>query len=309
MKAVQIDAFGGPEVLQVRDIADPAPGPGEALIDIHAATVNPADWKSRGGSYADPAEGYFPHILGRDFSGVVRELGDGAEGLSPGDEVYGVAVQGVDGAYAEAIAIDAGLVGLKPASISHDEAAALALTTLTAMIALEDTARLTSGQKLLVQGGAGGVGSLGIQIGHHLGAHVITTASPGNHDYVSNLGADEVIDYNSTDFTEAVSDCDVVFDTVGGEVHARSFAVLKAGGRMVWIAGQPEGFTAPRDDVEVMRPNVKRARAYMDRISEFITAGAVKAPEMQFMSLDQVREAHELSATGHVRGKIVFQVR
>lgn len=309
MKAVQIDAFGGPEVLQVRDVPDPVPGPGEALIDIHAATVNPADWKSRGGTYADPVEGYFPHTLGRDFSGVVRELGDGAKGLSPGDEVYGVAVQGADGAYAEAIAIDAGLVGLKPASISHDEAAALALTTLTAMIALEDTAHLASGQKFLVQGGAGGVGGVAIQIGHHLGAQVITTASPGNHDYVSNLGADEVIDYNTTDFTEAVADCDVVFDTVGGDVHARSFAVLKAGGKLVWIAGQPEGFTAPRDDVEVLRPNVRRARAYMDRISDFITAGAVKAPDLQFMGLDQVREAHELSATGHVRGKIVFKVR
>ena len=139
MKAVQIDAFGGPEVLQVRDIPDPMPGPGDVLIDIHAASVNPADWKSRNGGYAKPPEGFFPHTLGRDFSGVVRELGDDAEGLQVGDEVYGVTPQGADGAYAETICIDAGLVGLKPASVSHDQAAALALTTLTAMIGSSKT--------------------------------------------------------------------------------------------------------------------------------------------------------------------------
>ena len=251
MKAVQIDAFGGPEVLQVREIADPVPGPGEVLIDIHAATVNPADWKSRNGTYVKPPEGFFPHTLGRDFSGVVRALGDGAEGLLVGDQVYGVTPHGADGAYAEAIAIGANLVGLKPASITHDQAAALALTTLTAMIALEDTAHLAAGQKLLVQGGAGGVGSVGIQIGHHLGAHVITTASPGNHGYVSGLGADEVIDYNTTDFTEAVADCDVVFDTVGGEVHGRSYSVLKPGGKLVWIGGQPEGVLEVLNEIQV----------------------------------------------------------
>jgi len=309
MKAVQIDQFGGPEVLQVRDIPDPAVGPGDALIDIHSATVNPADWKFRNGGYAKPAEGFFPHTLGRDFSGVVRELGDGAEGLAVGDEVYGVTPQGADGAYAESICIGADLVGLKPASVSHDQAVALALTTLTAMIALVDTAHLAAGQKLLVQGGAGGVGSVGIQIGHHLGAHVITTASPGNHDYVTGLGAHEVIDYNATDFTEAVSDCDVVFDTVGGQVHARSYSVLKPGGKVVWIGGQPEGFENPRDDVDAMRPDVQRARVFMDRISDFITAGVIKTPEMQFMALDDIRAAHELSATGHVRGKIVLKVR
>ena len=309
MKAVQIDAFGGPEVLQVRDIPDPMPGPGDVLIDIHAASVNPADWKTRNGSYVGPVEGFFPHTLGRDFSGVVRELGDSAEGLQIGDEVYGVTLQGADGAYAEAIAIGADLVGLKPASINHDQAAALALTTLTAMIALEDTAQLVEGQKLLVQGGAGGVGSVGIQIGHFLGAHVITTASPENHDYVSGLGADEVIDYNTTDFTQAVSDCDVVFDTVGGKVHAQSYSVLKSNGKLVWIGGQPEGFSNPRQDVNAMRPDVQRARHYMDRISALITSGAVKTPEMHFMGLDDIRVAHELSATGHVRGKIVLQVR
>ncbi len=309
MKAVQIDEFGGPDVLQVRDIPMPVPGPGDALIDIHSATVNPADWKSRNGGYAKPAEGFFPHTLGRDFSGVVAKLGDDAEGLQVSDEVYGVTPQGADGAYAECICIGADLVGLKPASVSHDQAAALALTTLTAMIALEDTAHLAAGQRLLVQGGAGGVGSIGIQIAHYIGAHVITTASPGNHDYVTGLGADEVIDYNTTDFTEALSDIDVVFDTVGGEVHARSYAVLKPGGKVVWIGGQPADFSNPRDDVEVLRPNVQRARHFMDRISDFITKGVIKTPNMQFMGLDDIRAAHELSATGHVRGKIVLKVR
>ena len=309
MKAVQIDKFGGPEVLQVRDIPVPDPGPGDTLIDIYSATVNPADWKSRNGGYTKPAEGFFPHTLGRDFSGVVRALGDAAEGLQVGDQVYGVTPQGADGAYAEVICIAADLVGLKPTAVDHDQAAALSLTTLTAMIALEDTAHLGSGQKLLVQGGAGGVGSIAIQLGNQLGADVITTASPGNHDYVKSLGAHKVIDYNTIDFTEVLSDIDVVFDTVGGEVHGRSYSVLKPGGKVVWIGGQPQGFTAPRDDVEILRPDVQRSRHYMDRISDYITGGVLKTPEMQFMGLDDIRAAHELSATGHVRGKIVLKVR
>src|SRR5262249_53778047 len=155
----------------------------------------------------------FPLGLGRDFSGVVSAVGDGVDDLKVGDEVFGVCQQGVEGAYAEKIAIGADIVARKPAALSHVNAAALALTGLTALSAIEDTIRLKPGEKILIQGGAGGVAGFAIQLAKHIGAHVVTTASAANHPYLRTLGADEIIDYNAVDFTRAVRDCDAVFET------------------------------------------------------------------------------------------------
>src|SRR5262249_40581814 len=166
-----------------------------------------------------------PHILGRDFSGVVSAVGAGVHDLEPGDAVFGVTLPGTEGAYAEKIAIKAAIVAKKPKKLSHVEAAAMALTSLTAIWALEDTAHLTRGETVLIHGGAGGVAGSAIQLAKHLGARVITTASPANHEYVRGLGADRVIDYHREDFTKVAGACDVVFDTVGGEVQVRSYDV------------------------------------------------------------------------------------
>ena len=233
MKAVYIEQFGGPEVLKYGDLPDPAAGPGQIVVDTHAASINGADWKVRAGQYGKPK---FPLILGRDFSGVVSGLGAGVEDLRVGDEVFGVLEAGREGAYAEKIAIGAAIVAKKPSRLSHVDAAALALTGLTALCSVEDTLKLKSGETILIQGGAGGVASFAIQLAKHLGARVITTASAANLAYLRDLGADQVIDYNTTDFTKVVSDCDAVFDTVGGDVALRSFAVLKPGGRAAFIA-------------------------------------------------------------------------
>ena len=167
---------------------------------------------------------------------MVSVAGPGVSDLAVGDAVFGVLDQGVEGAYAEKLTVKAAIIAKKSDSLGHAEAAAMALTSLTALWALEDEAKLAGGETILIQGGAGGVAGFAIQFAKHLGATVITTASPDNHDYVRSLGADRVIDYHSEDFTRTVSDCDVVFDTVGGEVQVRSYEVLKPGGRLVWIA-------------------------------------------------------------------------
>src|SRR5262249_53075623 len=209
--------------------------------------------KVRGGDYK---QAKFPYVLGRDFSGVISAVGEGVQDLRVGDAVFGVCEPGQEGAYAEKIAIGAAIVAKKPGALSHVDAAALALTGLTALCSIEDTLKLKSGETILIQGGAGGVASFAIQLAKHLGARVITTASAANLAFVRDLGADEVIDYNKTDFTKVVRDCDAVFETVGGEVALRSFAVLKSGGRAAFIASGQQAPKPDRGDVTSLRPAV-----------------------------------------------------
>jgi NADPH:quinone reductase-like Zn-dependent oxidoreductase len=185
----------------------------------------------------------------------------------------------------------------------------LALTGLTAMSAIEDTLKLRSGETILIQGGAGGVASFAIQLAKHIGARVITTASAANHLYLRGLGADEIIDYNTQDFTQVVSGCDAVFDTVGDDVAQRSFAVLKPGGRAAFIASGAQAPKPNRNDVTSLRPPVGRARRPMERIAELFTTGAVRPPEIKLYRLSQAAEAHRVSQSRHFRGKLVFQVR
>jgi len=185
----------------------------------------------------------------------------------------------------------------------------MGLTSLTALWAVEDTAKLKAGETILIQGGAGGVAGFAIQLAKHLGATVVTTASARNHDYVRSLGADRTIDYNTQDFAAAVHDCDVVFDTVGGEVQVRSYAVLKPGGRLVWIAAAPAGFQPTRKDVEVLRPNVKRDRAHLERMLALYSAGAVWPPAITRYKLADAAEAHRISEERHLQGKLVLMVR
>jgi NADPH:quinone reductase-like Zn-dependent oxidoreductase len=306
MKAAFIERHGGPEVLKYGEVPDPAAGPGDVLIDISAASVNGADWKVRVGDYG---QSKFPYVLGRDFSGVVAALGEGVQDFRVGDPVFGVCAAGQEGAYAEKIAVKATIVAKKPEGLSHVDAAALALTGLTAMSAVEDTLKLQRGETILVHGGAGGVASFAIQLAKHIGARVITTASAANHDYLRKLGADEVIDYHTTDFAQVVTNCDAVFDTVGGDVAQRSFAVLKPGGRAAFIASGPQAPKPERGDVTALRPPVARARKPLERIAELFLAGAIRAPEIKLYRLSEAADAHRVSESRHLRGKLVFQVR
>jgi NADPH:quinone reductase-like Zn-dependent oxidoreductase len=308
MKAVLLTNHGEPEMLRYGEAPDPTAGPGEVVVDIHAASVNAADYKVRlgGGRYSLSR---FPHILGRDFSGVISTVGAGVNDLTVGDAVFGVTDQGVEGAYAEKIAINAAIIAKKPDRLGHAEAAALGLTSLTALTAIEDTAHLKAGQTILIQGGAGGVAGFSVQLAKHLGARVITTASAGNHPYVRSLGADQVIDYNVEDFTAIGPICDVVFDTVGGGVRAGCYAVLKPGGKLVWIAPAPEGFHSSRNDVQTLRPNVIRDRAHLERMLALLDAGAVRPPTIVRYKLADAAEAHRVSEARHLQGKLVLEVR
>lgn len=306
MKAAFIERYGGPDVLKYGELPDPVAGSGEVVIDVHAASVNAADWKVRAGQYAQAT---FPLILGRDFSGVIGAVGEGVGDLKVGDQVFGVCGAGQEGAYAEKIAVKAAIVAKKPGGLSHVNAAALALTGLTALSAIDDTLKLKPGETILIQGGAGGVASFAIQLAKHIGARVITTASAPNHAYVRRLGADEVIDYNAVDFTKVVSNCDAVFDTVGGDVAQRSFPVLKPGGRAAFIASGAQAPKPTRNDVTSLRPPVGRARRPLERVVELVQAGAIRAPEIKLYRLSQAADAHRLSESRHFRGKLVFQVR
>src|SRR6516164_2123868 len=288
MKAALLTKHGGAEVLRLGEAPDPTAGSGEVVVDVHAASINAADYKVRLGGPSHNLK--FPYILGRDFSGVVSALGTGVSDLAVGDAVFGVTDQGIEGCYAEKIAIKAAIIAKKPDQLGHAEAAALGLTSLTALWALEDTARLKPGETILIQGGAGGVAGFGIQLAKH-------------------LGADRAIDYNEHDFATAVHDCDVVFDTVGGDVQVRSYAVLKPGGRLVWIAAAPPGFQPSRKDVEVLRPNVKRDRAHLERMLALSDRGAVWPPAITRYKLADAAEAHRVSEGRHLQGKLVLMVR
>lgn len=308
MKAVLFAAHGGPEMLRLGEAPDPVAGPGEVVVDVHAASINAADYKVRlgGGGYSNLK---LPHILGRDFSGVVSAVGPGVTDFKVGDAVFGVTDQGIEGCYAEKLAIKAAIIAKKPDQLGHADAAAMGLTSLTALWAVEDTAKLKAGETILIQGGAGGVAGFGIQLAKHLGATVITTASARNHDYVKSLGAARAIDYNAQDFTKAAGDCDVVFDTVGGEVQVRSYDVLKPSGRLVWIAAAPAGFQPSRKDVQVLRPNVARDRAHLERMLALYARGAVWPPEITRYKLADAAEAHRVSEGRHLQGKLVLEVR
>lgn len=307
MKAAYFSKHGGPEVMEYGDRPDPVAGPGQVLIDVHAASVNGADWKVRAGSYAPIAD--LPYIPGRDVSGVVAAVGAGVTDLKVGDEVFAVCDVGQEQAYAEKIAIKASIVAKKPPQLSHVDAAALALIGLTALVSVEDTLKLKRGETIFISGGAGGVASYAVQAAKHIGARVISSCSKGNLDYVKKLGADEVVDYNAVDVAKAVSGCDAAFDTVGGAVTQQAFAVLKPGGRAAFIGSGAKAPVPDRKDVQSLRPQVGRTRTHLERIAALAVSGAVKPPEVKLFSLSQAAEAHKISEGRHFRGKLVFKVR
>jgi NADPH:quinone reductase-like Zn-dependent oxidoreductase len=305
MKAVFFMKNGGPDVLQYGEQPDPVAGDGQVVVDIHAASVNGADWKTRSGYHAPTTR--FPHIPGRDFSGIVSAVGHGVTDFKVGDAVFGVAVHSDEGCYAEKVAINAAIVTKKPAQLSHIEAAAVGLIGLTAIVSIENALQVKAGQTVLVQGGAGGVASFGLQLAKHLGARVITTCSAANAEYVRSLGADQVIDYNKEDFTQVVKDCDAVFDTVGGEVAKNAFKVLRSGGRAAFINGPAP--VPPSADFASLKPDASRKRAHLDRIVSLLTSGAVKLPQITSYALMDAASAHRVSEGRHLRGKLVFKVR
>ncbi|MGW2814753.1 NADP-dependent oxidoreductase [Streptomyces sp. NPDC001415] len=310
MRAISPLRWGGPEVLAEIETERPEPGPAEILVRVHAAGVNPADWKVRAsGGLAVMGT---PPILGWDVSGTVEAVGFGVTLYRPGDEVFGMPrFPHQAGAYAEYVTAPARHFTRKPAGIDHIQAAALPLASLTAYQSLVETAQLTAGQRVLIHAAAGGVGHLAVQIAKARGAYVIGTASAAKHDFVRGLGADEVIDYTAVDFTEAVRDVDVVLDPIGGAYGSRSLKVLRRGGVLVSIASADEdGLLAEAADLGVRAgfTLVEADYAGMRAIAELVEEGRLRAEIDSVFELADAAKAHEYGERGRTRGKLVLRV-
>ena len=283
----------------------PIAGPGEIVVDVHAASVNGVDVKTRSGTGAYKVS--FSACSWPGFSQVSSARWEKAcPTWQSGIRSSAFSDQGRDGTYAEQLAIRDDLVLTKPDWLSHVQAASVALTGITALWALEDTARVQPGETVLIHGAAGGVGSFAVQLAKFLGATVVATASSANHSFVLSLGADQVIDYAKEDFRESAPDCDVVFDTVGGVTQIHSYDVLKPGGRLVWIAPAPEDYVSLRKDVSAVKPNVLRDRRHLYRILALLKSGAVRLPPVQTFGLNNAAEAHRIAELRHVPGKLVL---
>ena len=308
MKAVRIHEFGGPEVLSIDEIPVPQPAPDEVLIKVHATSVNPVDWKIREGQRKVKFPGKLPLTLGWDVSGTIEALGEKVSAFKKGDEVYGRPDPTKNGAYAEYIVVKANIISIKPTSIGHTEAAAVPLAGLTAWQALFDHGLLKAGQKVLIHAAAGGVGTYAVQFAKWKGAYVIGTASSANIDFLKRLGADEVIDYKMEDFETALSDVDLVLDTIGGETQLKSLTILKAGGRVITTL-MPE-FVAEAKAKNV-HLNGFMAQSIPDQLTEIATlidSGKVKPVIEKVLPFTSARQAQTESEQGHTRGKIVLQV-
>ena len=271
MKAVRYGRYGAAEVLELAEVPDPEPGPGEVLVEIHAASVNPVDWKIRSGLLRGLFEARFPVIPGRDGAGVVAAVTGDAAGIGAGDEVCFIAGHGGQGSYAEKIVLAADGLALKPAGLSFAEAAAFPLAGMTAWAALVDAAPVEPGMKVLIHGGGGGVGGIAIQLARHLGAGTVAaTCSAANVERVTALGADRAIAYDREDFADAVADQDLVFDTQGGEVHRKSYRVLRRGGTLVWITAGPVEDLSARYGVIAVQARVRPDPDGLRRLAELV---------------------------------------
>lgn len=310
MRAVSPRSWGAPENLLPVEVDRPEPGLTEILVRVHAAGVNPVDWKTR-------AEGAFgtwgdTPILGYDVSGVVEEVGPGVTLYSPGDEVFGMPrFPEQAGGYAEYVVAPARRFAPKPVGLSHVEAAALPLAALTAWQGLVETAGLRAGQRVLIHAAAGGVGHLAVQIAKARGAYVIGTAREDKHAFLRGLGADEVVDYARVDFTEAVSDVDVVLDGVGGEYGTRSLRVLRPGGHLVTLpdpGGLPDAGLAREHGVHAGWTIVEPDRLGLLEIARLVDEGKLRVEIDTVLPLEEAAKAHAHGEQGRTRGKIVLRV-
>jgi NADPH:quinone reductase-like Zn-dependent oxidoreductase len=316
MKAIVIDQFGGPEVMKLRDMPIPEPLPNEVQIEIAYASINPADWKIREGLFKDRMPYEFPIILGWDASGIVSRVGNQVSNLWVGDQVFAYVRKPIIkwGTYCEYVCFDGNQVSHKPTRLTLRESAAIPLTALTAWQSVVETAKLKTGESILIHAGAGGVGGMAIQFAKYCGAKVFTTASARHHDYVMSLGADVVIDYRSEDFAAKVREIapngvDVVFDTIGGDTLKKSYKALKSGGRLVSLIEHVSPEEAAKHQITAYYVFVQPNGPQLKTIAGLIDAGVVAPPVIEEYHLEQAKEALEKVKSGRTQGKVVLKVR
>src|SRR6266480_1015254 len=311
MKAIRIHNYGGPEVLKYEDAPRPEPQGGEVLVRVHAAGVNPIDWKVREGHMKDFWPHKFPLILGWDLSGVVEELGPSpaaAGRFKVGDEVYSLPDPTRNGAYADYIVVREPELALKPNSLHHIRAAAVPLAALTAWQSLFDTAQLQPGQRVLIHAGSGGVGHFAVQLAKWKGAYVFATASTKNQALLRELGVDKAIDYTQQRFEDVARNIDIVLDTIGGETQERSWSVLKKGGVLLSLVQPPSVEKAKALGVRAAFVAGHPSGAQLAEIAKLIDSGELAPVIDRILPLSEVRRAHELSQSGHTHGKIALRV-
>ncbi|HYZ32023.1 MAG TPA: NADP-dependent oxidoreductase [Crenalkalicoccus sp.] len=308
IRAIRIHRFGGPEVLQLEEIPPPQPEDDGVVVRVHAASVNPVDYKMRRGGYPALPPERLPAVLGRDLSGVVARCGPRAQTLKPGDAIH--AMIGRDrGAYAEEVAVRATEMTVKPDGLDHIHSAAVPLAGLTAWQGLFRHGGLRAGQRVLIHGGAGGVGHFAIQFAKARGAWVATTASARDLDFVRELGADQAVDYKAQRFEEVVEPVDLVYDLVGGETQSRSWAVVKQGGALVSTLTEPDQEEARRRSARGLRYMAEPNPAELAEIGRLIGQGMVRVVVSRVFPLEQAAEAHHVLEQEHPRGKVVLRVR
>ncbi|MFZ5896133.1 MAG: NADP-dependent oxidoreductase [Myxococcota bacterium] len=314
MKAVRIHEYGGPEVLTYEDAPRPLPWSNEVLVRVHASGVNPIDWKVRSGQLRGMLEHTLPLIPGWDFSGVVEALGDQATGFKVGDAVYGRPDPQRNGTYADYVAVRTNEIAQKPRNIDHVHAAAVPFAALTAFQALfgtdarEPSVDLSRGQRILIHAAAGGVGNFAVQLAKWRGARVIATASAEHEDFVRELGAEQVVDYQKGPFERAVRDVDAVLDLVGGDVTQRSVQVLRPGGVLASTVGGLDPKQAESRGIRSVSVLTRSSSSELAAIASLIEDDVLKVPVSQIFSLEEAAKAHAASETGHTKGKIVLRV-
>jgi alcohol dehydrogenase len=314
MKSVQINEYGGSEIIKVnQSSSEPTVSTGKVLVTIKAAGVNPADWKIREGYFQQMAPLQFPSTLGMDFSGVIKQVGVGVSSsdFKQGDEVYGQAgvINGGSGAFAEMALAKIENIAHKPKRLSHNEAAALPLVGVAAWWALKDDIGLSEGQKILIHGGAGGIGSIAIQIAKNLGAYVATTVSTNDKQFVQDLGADIVIDYMNQTFEDLLHDYDAVFDTVGGDTYRRSFKVPRKGGIIVSMLEQPHSELMNQYGIRAVFRFAQANRERLTRLAQWIDEdNNIRINVERTFSLEQAGDALDYQKDVHPRGKVVLVI-
>ena len=316
MRAAALEEYGPPSVLELMDVPVPRHAiHNEVLIDVHAAGVNPFDKKIRSGMFQQIFPREMPLVPGCDFAGVIAEKGFDVSEFEVGDRVWGMIDPARSGTYAEKVASASYAVRRMPTNLSFEEAASIPMTAVTAWFGLVNLAGLRRGQRVLVHAGAGGVGSAAIQIAKHFGAWVAATASAGKADYVRGLGADEVIDYQSEDFRDRLSDIDVTLDPIGGEVNLRSYEVMRPGGTVLVILRmdpvEMEGSPSLAAKHQVSRKEVvfSAQPEILDMLRPLYEDGTMRPTVTEVLPLDEAARAHEMIETGRTRGKIVLKVR
>ncbi len=311
MKAAQINEYSEQGNVQITDIPQPEVTEGKVLVEVHAAGVNPIDWKVATGYAKSMVQHPFPFTLGGDIAGVVKAVGAGVTNVKESDKVYGQAniLGGQTGAFAEFAVTSATSLGIKPEKLSMSEAGAAPLTGVSAIQALYDHIQLNSGQKILIHGGAGGIGTMAIQIAKHIGAHVATTVSESDREFVKSLGADEVIDYKNQKFEDTVKEYDAVYDLVGGETFTRSYAVLKQGGKLVTMAAQPDEELAKQYNVEAIGQYTVVNTERLNKLSELINDGVITIHIEKTFPLDESANALVYLRNTPPKGKVVIEVK